>query len=55
VGNLEPKEDKNAQSGPGFQIQINLGGQSLSLGSTQPRMLENPPIDILEIPLEGEE
>jgi hypothetical protein len=55
VGGLEPKEDKMASAGAGFQIQINLGDQSVSLGSSRPRMLANPPIDILEIPLEGEE
>lgn len=32
LGGLEPKEDKNVAVGPGFQITINLGEQSVTLG-----------------------
>jgi hypothetical protein len=52
VGNLEPKEDKNAQSGPGFQIQINLGGQSLQLtGQNTPKTPQADVIDVLDLPV----
>lgn len=32
LGGLEPKEDKNVAVGPGFQITINLGDASVTLG-----------------------
>jgi hypothetical protein len=33
LGGLEPKEEKQVATGPGFQITINLGEQSVTLGS----------------------
>lgn len=52
VGNLEPKEDKNTQAGPGFQIQINLGDQSVSLGTSTPsRLPKSDDIDVLDLPV----
>lgn len=62
LGALEPKEDKTIAAGAGFQIQINLGGQSLQLGGSPTMDLpvitaaqRSKPIDILEIPLEDSE
>lgn len=40
MGNLEPKEDKNTSAGPGFQISINLGDQSVSIGHTPQNVVE---------------
>jgi len=54
LANLEPKEDKTASAGPGFQIHIDLGNSSVSLSNT-PKMPKNLPLDILEIPVEGDE
>ena len=52
VGNLEPKEDKASAAGPGFQIQINLGDQSVSLGSSTPtRIPKADVIDVLDLPI----
>lgn len=52
VGNLEPKEDKNAQSGPGFQISINLGNQTVSLqGQNGPKLPQADVIDVLDLPI----
>ena len=52
VGNLEPKEDKTASAGPGFQIQINLGDQSVSLGTSAPsRLPKADVIDVLDLPI----
>lgn len=52
VGNLEPKEEKQAQAGPGFQIQINLGDQSVSLGAPAPsRLPKADVIDVLDLPI----
>jgi hypothetical protein len=36
VGNLEPKDDKQASAGPGFQISINLGDHSVQIGQGAP-------------------
>ena len=50
VGNLEPKEDKNTQAGAGFQIQINLGEQSLRLtGQNTPKIPQADAIDVLDL------
>lgn len=52
VGGLEPKEDKTAVAGPGFQIQINLGDQSVSLGGSTPtRLPKADVIDVLDLPI----
>ena len=50
VGNLEPKEDKNTQAGTGFQININLPGQNVTLGNAASPKLR--PIDVLDIPMD---
>lgn len=50
VGNLEPKEDKTTQAGTGFQININLPGQNVTLGNAASTKLR--PIDVLDIPME---
>lgn len=59
LGNLEPKEEKQAQVGTGFQIQINLGDHSVSLGHGQPQTVDITPsklaIDVLDIPFEDAE
>jgi hypothetical protein len=59
LGNLEPKEDKQVQAGAGFQIQINLGDHSVSLGHSQPQIVDITPskLDIatLDIPFEDAE
>lgn len=52
VGNLEPKEEKTASAGPGFQIQINLGDQSVSLNtSPTPKLPQADVIDVLDLPV----
>jgi hypothetical protein len=56
LANLEPKEDKGAAAGPGFQININLPGNNVTLGGqTVPLTPQIQPIDVLEIPLEDDE
>lgn len=63
VGNLEPKEEKQANAGPGFSISINLGANSVQLGSQTPEIIEIPTqnspkkaqFDVLEIPLDDPE
>jgi hypothetical protein len=55
AGNLEPKEDKQIQAGSGFQIQINLGSQSVSLGNGSSPVIDVEPakqIAVLDIPME---
>lgn len=55
AGNLEPKEDKQVQAGAGFQIQINLGSHSVSIGNNPSPVIEAEPaktIDVLDIPME---
>ena len=55
VGNLEPKEEKQAQAGPGFQISINLGDHSVQLATTPaqntPRTPHADVIDVLDLPV----
>lgn len=55
AGNLEPKEDKAAGAGAGFQIQINLGSQTVSLGNTPSPVVQAKAIDVLDIPFEDAE
>lgn len=56
LANLEPKEDKGAPATPGFQININLPGQTMTLGSSPVQNLTKyGPIDVLEIPMEDVE
>jgi hypothetical protein len=48
LGGLEPKEEKQVHTGPGFSISIDLGGgQSISLSNG---VNESKPAQILDLP-----
>jgi hypothetical protein len=46
LGGLEPKEEKQVQTGPGFSISIDLGGgQSISLSNSQSSTIQPVTLD----------
>jgi hypothetical protein len=45
LADMEPRQDRNVASGPGFSININLGGQTVSLSATKPL----PPADVIDV------
>lgn len=45
AGGLEPKEEKSQATGPSFQISIDLGDRSVSLGSSAPTPM------VIDVPL----
>lgn len=56
LANLEPREDKNGQTGPGFHISINLGNHTVNLQSQNNRKLPQADvIDVLDLPIYTQE
>lgn len=52
AGGLEPKDEKAQQTGPTFQINIDLGaGQSISLGAVNQTVNESIPAQVLDLPV----
>lgn len=48
-GNLEPKEDKQAVAPTGFQVNIQIGNQTVQIGGKTPGAVVEIPAEIVEI------